>query len=434
MKKIILSLSLIFAVNTYAQIQISDFVYGDTSYSPPFGYTQSNNRIYFSAGDESFGRELWSSDGTAEDTNLVVDANPGTADGFLDSSLLTTFSTELNNRLYYVANVDNSSQYSGGEIWKTNETGTGASIVLNYTGKMMGLTTVNNEIFFLSKTDDYTLQVWKTDGTQSGMVLVKDNIAVYNGITFQGALNGKFVFTIQVYQTNNSQVWSSDGTTDGTLPLTGEIDGNGSATEGTNNALSQYITYNSNLYFVSRYHLHKTDGTAAGTSVVADLWNAQTNLVDFSDAIVVNNKMYFLFYSKSDKKISIYESDGTNGGTSLVYTRTAPQYFYPSYLANLGNKLFFTSSNENSGTSLFSFNTDSHIASEKLELAAGIVPGVFLGYYSACKIDHITGSLYYVSLPGTATFLRSGWIYNEASNTISHFEVLDYAYGLLYNL
>ena len=284
----------------------------------------------------------------------MVDANPGTADGFLDSSLLTTFSTELNNRLYYVANVDNSSQYSGGEIWKTNETGTGASIVLNYTGKMMGLTTVNNEIFFLSKTDDYTLQVWKTDGTQSGMVLVKDNIAVYNGITFQGALNGKFVFTIQVYQTNNSQVWSSDGTTDGTLPLTGEIDGNGSATEGTNMALSQYITYNSNLYFVSRYHLHKTDGTISGTSVVADLWNAQTNLVDFSDAIVVNNKMYFLFYSKSDKKISIYESDGTNGGTSLVYTRTAPQYFYPSYLANLGNKLFFTSSNENSGTSLFS--------------------------------------------------------------------------------
>ena len=33
-----------------------------------------------------------------------------------------------------------------------------------------------------------------------------------------------------------------------------------------------------------------------------------------------------------------------------------------------------------------------------------------------------------MSLPGTATFLRSGWIYNEASNTISHFEVLDYAY------
>lgn len=418
MKRRLLFLTLLtigFSLN--AQIQISNFTYNNVQSTNPVYLKEYNNKIFFSARNDGSGRELWSSDGTSSNTNLVIDIEPGETDG-----LTTFYSTELNNELFFVAK-DNLN-YSGGEIWKTNGTGVGSSLVTTYNGRLFGMTTVGNEFFMTIKTDDYTLQIWKSDGTHSGTVLVKDNISIWNVPSFQGSVNNNFIFTIQVPSTNNSKVWRSDGTDTGTYALTGEIDGNGSA-GGTSN-LSQYINYNNKLYFITRYFLYETDGTTTGTNSIASVWNAQSDVVNFGDAIELNGKMYFSFFSKDLKTLSIYESNGTTGGTSEIYTVTNNQYFYPSYLNTFGNNLIFSSVNSNNGTSLFYLNSNTNLVTEIIQVdQTPQEPMSFLGNYSALSLDNINGNLFFVSSPKDAWPQKKGWILDINSLTLNPIEALD---------
>lgn len=432
MKRRLLFLTLLticFSLN--AQIQISNFTYNSVQSSSPVYLQEFNNEIFFSARNDGSGRELWSSDGTSLNTSLFIDIEPGETDG-----LTTFYSTELNNELFFVAKDDYN--YSGGEIWKTDGTEVGSTLVTTYNGRLFGMTTVGNEFFMTIKTDDNTLQIWKSDGTNSGTVLVKDNISIWNVPSFQGSVNNNFIFTIQVPSTNNSKVWRSDGTDVGTFALTGEIDGNGST--GSTSDLSQYMNYNNKLYFITRYFLYETDGTTIGTNSIASVWNAQNNLVSFGDAIELNGKIYFSFFSKNLKKLSIYESDGTTGGTSEIYTVTNNQYFYPSYLNTFGNNLIFSSVNSSNGTSLFYLDSDTDLITEIIQVdQTSQEPISFLGNYSALSLDNINGNLFFVSSPKDAWPQKKGWILDINSSTLNPIEALDniihQAFGqkLIYN-
>ncbi|MEM5564997.1 T9SS type A sorting domain-containing protein [Psychroserpens sp. AS72] len=418
MKKKILFLTIVtICFNIHAQIQVSNFTYNNVQNSSPTGLQEFNGKILFSAVNDGYGRELWSSNGTSSNTNIVIDIEPGETDG-----LYTFYSTILNNEFYFVAKDDFS--FSGGEIWKTDGTETGSSLVTNYIGTLYGLTTVGNQIYFTIKTSEYSIQIWKSDGTPSGTVLVKDNIALWNTPSFIGSVNDLFIFTIQVPSTNNSKVWRSDGTNAGTYALTGELDGNGSAAGGTSD-LSQYIKFNNKLYFITRYSLYETNGTTSGTNNITSVWNAQNNLVDFGDSIELNGKIYFSFFSKDLKKLSIYKSDGTSSGTSEIYTVTSSQYFYPSYLNTSGDNLIFSSINSNNGTSLFYLNNTTNSVTEIIEIdPTAHEPNYFFEIYSVLSLDNIDGNLFFISSP-TEVSQKKGWILDEVSSTLNHVEALD---------
>jgi ELWxxDGT repeat protein len=421
MKRKLLFLTLLtiyFSLN--AQVQVSNFTYNSVQSSGPAYLQEFNNEIFFSARNDGSGRELWSSDGTSSNTNLVIDIEPGETDG-----LTTFYSTELNNELFFVAKNDYN--YSGGEIWKTNGTGVGSSLVTSYNGRLFGLTTVGNDFFMTIKTDDNTLQIWKSDGTSSGTVLVKDNISIWNVPSFQGSVNNLFIFTIQVPSTNNSRVWRSDGTNVGTYALTGEIDGNGAT--GSTSDLSQYIKYNDKLYFITRYFLYETDGTTSGTNNISNVWNAQNSLVSFGDSIELNGNMYFSFFSKDLKKLSIYKSDGTTSGTSEIYTITSSQYFYPSYLNSSDDNLIFSSVNSNNGTSLFYLNSATNLTLEVIEIDQNPQePSTFLGPYTALSLDNLNENVFFVSSPKETLGQKKGWILDIATITLNPIEALDNIY------
>lgn len=422
MKKTLLFLALLtIYFNLNAQIQVSNFTYNNVQNSGPISLQEFNGEIFFSAVNDGYGRELWSSNGISSNTNLVIDIEPGETSG-----LVTFYSTILNNELYFNANDDYS--YSGGEIWKTDGTEIGSSLVTNYSGRLFGLTTVGNQIYFTVKTSDFNMEIWKSDGTSSGTVLVRDNIAIWNVPTFQGSVNNLFVFTIQVPSTNSSRVWRSDGTNAGTYALTGEIDGNGSGQGGTSD-LSQYIKYNNKLYFITRYFLYETDGTTSGTNTISSVWNAQNNLVSFGDSIELNGNMYFSFFSKDLKKLSIYKSDGTSTGTSEIYTVTNSQYFYPSYLNTVGDNLIFSSINSNNGTSLFYLNSTTNLVSEVIEIDQNPQePSSFLGPYTTLSIDHLSENMFFVSSPKDTFGLKKGWILDITSSNLIPIEALDNIY------
>lgn len=418
MKKTLLFLVLLTIYpNLNAQIQISNFTYNNVQNSDPAKLQEFNGEILFSAGNDGSGKELWSSNGTSSNTNLVIDTNPGVSNG-----LNTFYSTILNNEFYFVTN--DILNYSGGEIWKTDGTTSGSSLVTSYIGRIFGITTVGNNIYFTLKTNSSTLQIWKTDGTNLGTVLVKDNIGIMNAPSFQGSVNNTFIFTIETPSSSYCKVWRSDGTESGTYPITGEIDGNGST--GNTSDLSHYIKYNNKLYFITRYFLYETDGTTSGTHNIKSVWNAQNNLVSFGDVIELNGKMYFSFFSKNLKKLSIYKSDGTTSGTSEIYTKTSSQYFYPSYFNSSDDNLIFTSINSNNGTSLFYLNSITNLTSEVIEIDQNPQePSFFLGPYTALSLDNLIEDIFFVSSPKQNVGQKKGWILNIATSTLNPIQALD---------
>lgn len=417
MKKTLFLLTILTVNSIIAQIQLSNFTYNNIDISSPTNLEEFNNRIYFAATTDDYGRELWSSDGTPQNTRLVIDISPATYNGYTNFY----YSTKLNNELYFVANYDN--QYTGsGEIWKTDGTEAGSTFVSTFTGRIFGLTTVGNQIYSTIKTSEYNMQIWKSDGTSSGSEIVKDNILILNYPSFQGSINGIFVFTIQHQGSTKSKVWRSDGTNAGTYPLTGEIDGNGSAMGGTT-SLSQYIVFNDNLYFITRFYLYKTDGTTANS--VTTVWNAMSSPVDFGDVIVLNGNMYFSFYSMNLKKLIIYKSNGTSSGTSIIHNLTSNEYFYPSYFNTTGNNLIFTSKNPNNGTSIFHYNTTTNITSEVIQIdQAPLAPPYFLGNYTALSLDRLNEDKFYVCSPVSLAH-RRGWIFNETTLSLEPANALD---------
>jgi ELWxxDGT repeat protein len=412
-----------FTVNVTSQIQISNFSFNDVPASPPATLTKYDDKIFFTAVNDDYGRELWSSEGSSSSTNMIKDIATG-----LPSGMSNFRSTALGDYLYFTANESTGNPNDAyGEIWKTDGTEEGTILVTSYIGINFGLTTVGDQIFFLLKPDDNNVQVWKTNGTDSGTVMVKDNTPIWNYPSFQESVNNIFVYTLQVLGTNDSKVWRSDGTSEGTYPITEAMDGNGSSGGGTSD-FSHYTVYNNNLYFVTRDHLYKTNNTIQNTSIVSNIWYGSSHIADFGSVIQTNNKMYFSFFSRELKKLTIFESNGTQAGTSVVYNIISPYYFHPSALTELDNNLIFTSANPTGGTSIFKLDTETNSINEELEINSTIpTPSFFtsINNYSTVTFDQLNNNSFFVSSPSTMLYQKNGWMYYEESSILEPLPLLN---------
>jgi ELWxxDGT repeat protein len=83
--------------------------------SNPYGMTELNGLVFFSANNAATGAELWKSDGTEGGTELVKDIRAG-----IESSLSGGF-VNVNGALYFSANDGT----KGVELWKTDGTEAG---------------------------------------------------------------------------------------------------------------------------------------------------------------------------------------------------------------------------------------------------------------------------------------------------------------------
>ena len=189
--------------------------------SDPSSLTGVGGTLFFTADDGTHGRELWKSDGTRAGTVLVKDIEPGDYDGSYPSSL-----TGVGGTLFFTADDGT----HGRELWKSDGTRAGTVLVKNinasrrlrqqlsllpdrcgrdvvlhrrrrhprpgavevgwhqgghrpgqghqrpvdYGSDPSSLTGVGGTLFFTAGDGTHGQELWKSDGTKAGTVLVKD--------------------------------------------------------------------------------------------------------------------------------------------------------------------------------------------------------------------------------------------------------------------
>ena len=135
--------------------------------------------------------------------------------------LARTELTVVGNTLYFV--TDSNNDYKQ-ELWKIDSNGVGrVKNDLNAAPNLgfcpINLTAVGNTLYFTTYDSATGLELWKSDGTNTGTVLVKDiwsgadpnNSIPYSLVNFNGTL-----YFVASEPTNGREVWSSDGTALGT--------------------------------------------------------------------------------------------------------------------------------------------------------------------------------------------------------------------------
>ncbi|MDP9403480.1 MAG: hyalin [Actinomycetota bacterium] len=206
-------------------------------------------------------------------------------------------------------------------------------------------TDVNGTIFFVANDDTNGTELWKSDGTAAGTTLVKDINRGSNGSSpsaltnVKGTLVKGTLFFAANDATTGTELWKSDGTAAGTT-LVKDIN------PGSNGSSPAALTnVNGTLFFAADdgtfgTELWKSDGTAAGTTLVKDVFPGPFPSLP-RDLTNLNGT---LFFSTNDGAFGreLWKSDGTVLGTTLVKDiNPGVPDSDPRSLTNVDGTLFF---------------------------------------------------------------------------------------------
>ena len=286
--------------------------------------TGSGEILVISVESALSGAEIWKSDGTTAGTTLVRDLVAG-SDGSDPIHL-----TPVGNRVFFSA-IDADGKRN---LWLTNGQATGTSLVKdlgfpNSNGPEQ-LVNLNGNLLFVgySPTDNYEL--WRSNGTEAGTTLVKNinpNLSGASGIKHPYVLNSTLYFTA-TDGTSGRELYKSDGTTAGTVRVVDLVAGGGSPFP--ENFDPSFSTMNGVLYFAADTgadggaELWRSDGTEEGTQRVADIFpGPESSDPQYLTPMTVTGAQAgtYLYFSATNSTLSgteLWRSDGTAEGTVLV--------------------------------------------------------------------------------------------------------------------
>ncbi|QRN97715.1 hypothetical protein JRI60_01105 [Archangium violaceum] len=285
----------------------------------------------FVAEDELHGRELWRGDGTEAGTSLVKDLAPGLKGS--GPRLLTL----AQGTVFFAAQSGGADDFGSEELWKTDGTAAGTVLVkrLPRTGdsdQIGAMVQVGGTVFFIYHQYDgnYLQQLWKSDGTEAGTVLLQQLAPTDScGCDFELLSTGTTLFFTGRDAANNLVLWKRAGTGAAVLLKTIPVP---SSSYISSHLLTQV---GSSLFFTVDKVLWKSDGTPAGTVAVA------TQSSRIADLEAVNGT---LFLSSS---ASLWKSNGT----APVLVRSFDDA--PGSLTALGNALYFIGTDALGGRELW---------------------------------------------------------------------------------
>jgi ELWxxDGT repeat protein len=338
-------------------------------------------------------------------TVLFRDINAGSGNGYFESTfgqnnVPTRSLIAVGNTLFMAANDGT----NGLELWKSDGTASGTVMVKDInTGTGDGITTAfafgptmtafGTTLYFVANDGTNGDELWKSDGTANGTMMVKD-IDNGSGSSYPYSLTavGNTLFFQASDGTNGYELWKSDGTTNGTMMVKDIDNGSGSSNP-------SYLTAVGNTLFfqasdgTNGYELWKSDGTATGTMMVKDINNGSSSS-DPSSLTAFGNTLYFRA-NDGTNGTELWKSDGTATGTVLTDINNGSGGSYPFHFTVIGNTLYFTADDGTNGGELWK--------SDGTANGTMMVKDIYNGIYSsnAYALTALGNTLYFSASDGT---------------------------------
>jgi ELWxxDGT repeat protein len=325
----------------------------------------------------------------AAEPYMLKDIYPGSSNSY------PAYLTNINGILYFEASDGTNMR----EVWKSDGTAAGTVMIAGgyYASDIDGLryranfTSVNGTLFFGAGTSNgaTSYRLWKSDGTEAGTVMVKDTYG--NSFCYPFSLtnfNGALFFSASNSATGDG-LWKSDGTEAGTVVVKNIYAGQGN-----------FVNVNGTLYFQGSdgTHAHgnelwKSDGTEAGTVMVKDIYPGSS----FSYPSYLSNVNGMLYFRANDGThgTELWKSDGTEAGTVMVKDiYPGSSYATPSYLTNVNGTLYFEASDGTHGAELWK--------SDGTEAGTVMVKDIYPGSSNSypAYLTNVNGTLYFNETDG----------------------------------
>jgi ELWxxDGT repeat protein len=350
--------------------------------------------LFFRAETKRHGYELWKSDGTKGGTVLVKDINPGPRSSL---GFLGVFGQmeALENTLFFRA----SDGVTGYEVWRSDGTAEGTSLVRDiwpgrHESLPMMLTAFGDEVFFNAEDPEHGQELWKTDGSTEGTILVKDiNPGLERSTPLQLTPVGNTLYFMANDGVHGFELWRTDGSDPGTQLVLDIYPGE----EWSIGESAPWAVLGQRLLFPANdgsrgEELWTSDGTSGGTKIVADLVPGSGSL--YPDELIVTQDSSAYFFGWADKQI--WKTDGTAQGTTpLIRLRTG--VFVGSrwrQLLGVGPSVFFQNIDRDHGYELWM--TDG--SADGTGLAADINPGP--GYSTPLPMSVLGTTLLFAAQDG----------------------------------
>lgn len=301
---------------------------------------------------------------------------------------------------------------------------------INPTGASMpsAITCFGDVAYFQANDGVHGAELWRTDGTESGTVLVKDIVDGPVGCSLSKFMELDGTVYFLVYTDGVDRLWRTDGTASGTqLALDfADVDGLMSWRE--------FAKAGDRIYFIGQSavegrELWSTDGTAAGTHLVADI-NPGTANSGIGSPAEYNGQLYFSAASDNGLGAELWVSDGTAAGTVMV--KDVKEGFgssSPIFLTVAGDLLYFRAEASGIGEEVW--------VSDGTEAGTHLVKDIYPGNNTSLPAHFAAhnGELYFSAVPanganflyrtngteaGTVPLPKPSYAYNYASGICSH--------------
>jgi trimeric autotransporter adhesin len=313
-------------------VLVKDIAAGAAS-SDPGNFIEMGTQLIFSVDDGVNGPELWKSNGTTAGTVLVKNIRVGSTGSNINTMRL------LNNKIIFLADDG----INGQELWITDGTTAGTILLKNINNNatatnITDMFVIGTKMYFTADDGIVGSEMWVTDGTAAGTVLFKDiNPGAASSNPQYYTKLGNFVYFAATNNSSNpSKIWRTDETLN-------------TANQFYNVDYPFYFTnVNNKIVFLAfpagssnGFRLWSTDGTTGGTLEIKDFLPGGVNYFIFDNYPVHNGKWFLWLDDNTGSGQELWATTGTTAGTQMYDIAPGPHSSYPQRAKGL-NPLIFT--------------------------------------------------------------------------------------------
>ncbi|HEX8279025.1 MAG TPA: hypothetical protein VF540_10035, partial [Segetibacter sp.] len=271
----------------------------------------------------------------AQNFQLLKDVNP-----FTDSDPYNLYHNYaknnyaiLNGISYFIANDG----FKSGGLWRSDGTAEG-TYQIKKGSFPYNITVSNGKLFF---SDNGTYGLWTSDGTEAGTVPVLTSIPA--GLTYFNPhdltdVNGTVYFSVTA-RSFDEQLWKSNGTKEGTMLVKDFYSSN-------RYSLTNFTAVHGKLYFnLDDGKLWTSNGTTSGTYSISDNIYQPSQATAWSSDITDPLTYFTATSQKYSNDRQLFVTVGNAGEASLVNKSAGIIFTYSSAndpLVNIGGTLYFT--------------------------------------------------------------------------------------------